>query len=118
MDNQLYMLVTDDTGTYFCVQLNDEIEVASEPQIHLDRLLQYPAPAFAAPSARVTAAYDSATDRTTFTLPYTPTEKAVGVVRFINDDYQGLKLGETTTTTLVCDSPGDWTSYAAAFGEP
>ena len=118
MDNQLYMLVTDDTGTYFCLQLNDEIEVASEPQIHLDRLLQYPAPAFTTPTAQVTAAYDSATDRTTFTLPYTPTEKAVGVIRFINDDYQGLKLGETTTTTLVCDSPGDWTSYAAAFGEP
>ena len=40
------------------------------------------------------------------------------MVRFINADYQGLKLGETTTTTLVCDSPGDWTKYAAAFGEP
>jgi hypothetical protein len=27
MDNALYMLVTDSTGTYFCLQLNDEIEV-------------------------------------------------------------------------------------------
>ena len=42
MQNQLYMLVTDSTGTWFCTQLNDEIEVKTEPQIHLDRLLQYP----------------------------------------------------------------------------
>jgi hypothetical protein len=66
----------------------------------------------------VTAAYDSATDRTTFTIPYTPAEKTIGVVRFTNSDYQGLKLGETTTGTLVCDEPGDWSSYAVAFGEP
>ena len=118
MDNQLYLLVTDDTGTYFGVQLNDEIEEVTTPQIHLDRLLQYPASAFVAPSATVTAAYDDDTNLTTFTLPYTPTDKAVAVVRFTNDQYQGLKLGETTTTTLVCDSPGDWTGYAVAFGEP
>jgi len=118
MDNALYMLVTDSTGTYFCVQLNDEIEVKATPQIHLDRLLQYPVSGFVAPSATVTAAYDATTDKTTFTLPYTPTEKTVAVVRFTNADYQGLKLGETTTTSLVCDPPGDWTSYQVAFGEP
>ena len=66
----------------------------------------------------MTAAYEDDTNLTTFTLPYTPTDKAVAVVRFTNDQYQGLKLGETTTTTLVCDSPGDWTGYAVAFGEP
>jgi len=118
MDNALYMLVTDTTGTYFCLQLNDEIEVQTTPQIHLDRLLQFPPPQFTAPSATVTAAYDSATDRTTFTIPYTPAEKTVAVVRFTNNDYQGLKLGETTSGTLVCDEPGDWSSYAVAFGEP
>ena len=118
MDNALYMLVTDDSGTYFCLQLNDEIEVTAEPQIHLDRLLQFPAPAFTAPSARVTGTYDEDTDRTTFTIPYTPAERTVGVVRFTNDDYQGLKLGETDTGTLVCDEPGDWTDYDIAFGEP
>ena len=118
MDNALYMLVTDTTGTYFCLQLNDEIEVQTTPQIHLDRLLQFPPPQFTAPSATVTAAYDSATDKTTFTIPYTPAEKTVAVVRFTNNDYQGLKLGETTSDTLVCDEPGDWSSYAVAFGEP
>ena len=118
MDNQLYMLVTDATGTYFCLQLNDEIEVTAAPQIHLDRLLQYPVTGFATPSATVTAAYDAETNRTTFTIPYVPAEKTVAVVRFTNAAYQGLKLGETTTTTLVCESPGDWTGYAVAFGEP
>ena len=118
INNVLYMLVTDSSGTYFCLQLNDEIEVKTEPQIHLDRLVQFPAPPFTAPSGAVTGSYDSATNTTTFTLPYTPAEKAVGVVRFTNNDYQGLKLGETQTTTLVCQEPGDWTKYDCSFGEP
>jgi len=118
MENVLYLLVTDTTGTYFCIQLNDEIEVETTPQVHLDRLLQYPATTFTAPSATVTGAYDSATDTTTFTLPYTPADKAIGVIRFTNNDYQGLKLGETETASLVCTEPGDWTGYEVAFGEP
>lgn len=118
MDNALYMLVTDSSGTYFCTQLNDEIEVKTSPQIHLDRLLQYPATGFTAPSGQVTAAYDAATNKTTFTLPYTPASKAIAVVRFTSPTHQGLKLGETSTSTLVCSEPGDWTSYAVAFGEP
>lgn len=118
MDNQLYMLVTDETGTYFCLQLNDEIEIPATPQIHLDRLLQYPENAFTTPTSQVIGTYDAATNQTTFTLPYTPAEKLIGVVRFTNADYQGLKLGETTNTTLVCEHPGDWTAYAVAFGEP
>ena len=118
IDNALYMLVTDATGTYFVLQLNDEIELRTEPQIHLDRLVQFPAPAFTAPSARVTGTYDSSTDRTTFTLPYTPREKTLGVVRFTNETRQGLKIGETTTTSMVCSEAGDWTGFELAFGEP
>lgn len=118
MDNALFMLVTDDTGTYFCLQLNDEIEVQEEPQIHLDRLLQYPPTAFTTPTATVTGTYDSVTNLTTFTIPYVPAVKTLAVVRFTNADHQGLLLGETTTGTLVCTEPGDWTSYAVAFGEP
>ena len=117
-DNQLYMLMTDENGTYFNIQLNDETEIALEPQVHLDRLLQYPPIPGGVESAVVTASYDSAADRTTFNLPYVPAEKALAIVRFTNDDYQGLKLGETTTETLVCEEKGDWTSYAVAFGEP
>jgi hypothetical protein len=112
------MLMTDDDGTYFNIQLNDELELPTEPQIHLDRLLQYPPIEGGAESAVVTASYDATTKLTTFNLPYAPSEKALAIVRFVNDDYQGLKLGETTTKTLVCKERGDWTGYAVAFGEP
>ena len=84
INNVLYMLVTDSEGTYFTIQLNDELEEPGTPQIHLDRLCQRPTPAFTAPSATVTGTYDSATDTTTFTLPYTPAEKVLAVVRFTN----------------------------------
>ena len=118
IDNALYMLVTDDDGTYFCVQLNDEVEVAATPQIHLDRLVQFPAPDFVAQSGQVTGTYNATTDVTTFTLPYTPSDKAFAIVRFTNDTKQGLKLGETSSTQLVCDEKGDWTESDVAFGEP
>ena len=117
IDNALYMLITDANGTYFTLQLNDEIEVRDEPQIHLDRLIQFPAAPFAYPSAVVTGSYDSATDRTTFTIPYTPAEKTVAIVRYNNTDKQGLKIGETTTGSMVCSEKGDWTKYKIAFGE-
>ena len=116
MDNAIYLLVTDASGTYFNVQLNDEIEQLSAPQIHLDRLVQYPSTGAA--SASVTGSYDSGTDVTTFTIPYAPADKTVAVVRFTNDESQGLKLGETETTTLVCTEKGDWTGADVAFGEP
>ena len=118
IDNILYLVTTDETGTYFVIQLNDEIEVGPEPQIHLDRLLQYPSTAITEETARVTASYNPATKLTTFTLPYLPAEKVLGIVRFTNLNYQGLKLGETTTQELVCEEKGDWTSYEVAFGEP
>ena len=117
IDNALYMLVTDAGGTYFALQLNDEIEVRDEPQIHLDRLIQFPAAPFAYPSAVVTGSYDATTERTTFTIPYTPAEKTVAIVRYNNTDKQGLKIGETTTGSMVCSEKGDWTGYKIAFGE-
>ena len=118
VDNNLYMLVSDATGTYFGVQLNDEIERRTAPQIYLDRLLQLPAPDFAAPTGTVTATYDAATDKTTFVIPYSPAEKTIAILRYTNGTRQGLKLGETTTESLVCDEAGDWTSSQIAFGEP
>lgn len=112
------MLTTDDNGTYFDLQLNDETEVELEPQVHLDRLLQYPPIVGGAESAKVTASYDAASNQTTFNLPYVPAEKALAIVRFVNDEYQGLKLGATSTQTLVCEEKGDWTGKAIAIGEP
>ena len=118
IDNVLYLVTTDETGTYFVIQLNDEIEIGPEPQIHLDRLLQYPPTEITSDTARVTASYNPANQLTTFTLPYLPAEKVLGIVRFTNLNYQGLKLGETTTQELVCEEKGDWTGYEVAFGEP
>ena len=119
MDNVLYLLVTDDDGTYFTVILLDEGELDNNPQIYLDRLLQHPAPPFIAPNVAINATYDSTTEKTTFTLPYTPAEKAVAVVRFTdNNEYPGLYLGETTTTQLVCKPKGDFTEIEIAIGEP
>ena len=117
-DNQLLMLTTDENGTYFNVQYNDETEIELEPQVYLDRLLQYPPIPGGAESAVVTASYDAVSNQTTFELPYAPAEKALAIVRFVNDEYQGLKLGETTTKTLVCKTKGDWTDKAIAIGEP
>ena len=111
------MLTTDADGTYFNIQLNDEIELRDEPQVYLDRLVQLPASTVAAPSARVTATYDSSTDRTTFTLPYTPTNEALCVVRFNNAQNNGLLLGASTTNTIVANTAGDFTGYNLAFGE-
>lgn len=117
VDNSLYMLVSDATGTYFGVQLNDEIELRTAPQIYLDRLIQLPAPDFSAPTGTVTATYDAATDITTFTLPYTPATEALCVVRFTNSNNQGLLLGSSATNTIVATTKGDFTSYNLAFGE-
>ena len=117
-DNQLFMLMTDENGTYFNIQFNDELELATTPQIHLDRLLQYPPIPGGVSSAVVTASYDATSNLTTFTLPYVPAEKALAIVRFVSNDYQGLKLGETSTKTLVCTEKGNWTDYPVAFGEP
>ena len=117
VDNSLYMLISDATGTYFGVQLNDEIELRNTPQVCLDRLLQLPAPDFSAPSAVVTAAYDATTDLTTFTLPYTPATEALCVVRFTNSSNQGLLLGRSATNTIVATTSGDFTGYNLAFGE-
>ena len=117
VDNVLYMLTTDADGTYFNIQLNDEIELRDEPQVYLDRLVQLPASTVAAPSARVTAAYDAGTDLTTFTLPYTPATEALCVVRFNNEQNNGLLLGSSATNTIVANTTGDFTGYNLAFGE-
>ena len=119
MENRLWLLVSYDDRTDFLQIFADELEDEDEGlQIHLDRLLLYPecnAPGNT--TNDITATYDEDTDRTTFVLPYTPTGKAIAVIRFINDDHQGVVLGDTETDTLVCDLKGDWTDESIAFGE-
>ena len=120
MDNLLWLVVTDENGTYSCVIASDEIEGEEDLQLHLDRLILYPESNndFQL-SNDVVATYDAATNITTFVLPYTPSEKAIAVTRFSGDGPRGLWLGESTTNTIVCsDSPGDWTNDEVGFGEP
>ena len=119
MENKLWLLVSYAGRTDFLQIFADELEDTDEGlQIHLDRLLLFPecnAPGNV--SDDIAAAYSADTDRTTFTLPYTPTSKAIAVIRFVNTDNRGVVLGSTTTTTLVCDIKGDWTKERIAFGE-
>ena len=120
MDNLLWLIVTDESGTYSCVIASDETEDTSDLQLHLDRLLLYPENNSDFQSSNdVLASYDPATNVTTFALPYSPSEKAIAVTRFTNNGPRGLWLGESSTNTIVCSScPGDWTGSKVGFGEP
>ena len=120
MDNVLNMVVTTSEGTFYCNIKPEEsqgVEDGATPIVHLDRRLDRPFSAFAPTSGKVTASYDSATDKTTFTLPYTPADEVLAVVQYENDTYKGLLLGTTETKSLVCTEKGDWTSAKVSFGE-
>ena len=119
MDNILWLILTDESGTYSCQIASDEIETPDALQLHLDRLLLYPdCNQDPQVSNDVTATYDAATNTTTFVLPYTPAEKAVAVTRFTGASKEGLWLGESETNTIVCKERGDWTNESVGFGEP
>lgn len=118
MDNALWMVLTDANGTYSCTITGDELENIEEVQPHLDRLLLYPdCNRDFQTTNDVGATYDAATNTTTFTLPYTPTTTAHAVTRFKGPRKEGLWLGSSNNNTIVCSTPGDWTSEAIAFGE-
>ncbi len=120
MNNLLWLIVTDESGTYSCVIATDEIENLADLQLHLDRLILYPdVNSDNQASNDIAASYDFETNTTTFVLPYTPAEKVVAVTRFTGDGPRGLWLGESTTNTIVCsECPGDWTNDQVGFGEP
>lgn len=119
MDNLLWLVITDESGTYSCQIASDELETPDALQLHLDRLVLYPEcnqdPQL---SNNIVGSYDADTDTTTFTLPYTPASKAVAVTRFAGAIREGLWLGESDTSTIVCTEKGDWTSENIGFGEP
>ena len=119
MSNKLWLLVSYSDRTDFLQIFADELEDEEEGvQVHLDRLLLYPeVNQDFATSNDITAAYNSDTNKTSFTLPYEPTSKVVAVVRFINADNKGVVLGSSTTSTIVCELNGDWTGERIAFGE-
>tara|TARA_R110002012_G_scaffold196204_3_gene364489 strand:- start:1763 stop:4330 length:2568 start_codon:yes stop_codon:yes gene_type:complete len=119
MDNVLWLILTDEGGTYSCQIASDELETPDALQLHLDRLLLYPECNSDPQSSNdVTATYDAVTDTTTFVLPYTPTDKAVAVTRFTGASKEGLWLGDSESNTIVCNEKGDWTNEKIGFGEP
>ena len=119
MDNVLWLVLTDENGTYTCQIATDEVETSDALQLHLDRLLLYPeCNQDSQTSNDVVATYDAGTDLTTFVLPYTPADKALAVTRFTGASKEGLWLGESETNTIVCTEEGDWTNENVGFGEP
>ena len=120
MDNVLNIVCTTSEGTFFCrlsPQESQGLTAGESPNVHLDRRLERPTPPFAPATGQVTASYDSATDLTTFTLPYTPSSEAIAVVKYDNSRFKGLQLGSTSTNTLLCREKGDWTGDRVSFGE-
>ena len=119
MDNILHVVCTTPEGTFFCTlspQESQGLAVGMEPTVHLDRRIERPTPPFIPPTGQVTASYDSATDRTTFTLPYTPVSEVFAVVKYDNDRYKGLLLGSTSTKTLLCSERGTGVQTRSASG--
>lgn len=118
MGNTLYLILTDADGTYNCVLASDELELETEPQPHLDRLVFYPeCNSDFTNTNDVTASYDSDTNITTFVLPYSSSGTTHAVTRYKNATKEGLWLGSTDGDTIVCTTPGDWTTETIAFGE-
>ena len=133
MENNLWIVQTLPNRTELLEIKSDELVTHSSPLPKLDRQIWYPeanlnpAP-YLGPGTRpraagdITATYDSLENKTTFTLPFPPSDGFVlqAVTRFTNTETQneGLILGQTTTNTLECSQPGDWTNARIAFGEP
>ena len=112
------MVVTTDEGTFFCSlkpQEGQGLEADAPPLVHLDRRLDRPYQQFTPSTGRVEASYNSGSNVTTFTLPFTPVEEVLAIVKYENSDYKGLLLGKTSSKT--CSRERRQTNAQVAFGE-
>ena len=118
LDGDLWLVMTYPDGTYNCTLSIDELRVTTEPEILLDRKINYPeCNANVALTDNITASYNAATNLTTFTLPYQMQGETKAVIRFDNSRLKGLQLGIATTgTTIVCTERGDYTGDKISFG--
>lgn len=116
--NELWFLMSYPDGTYSCFMNSEELDQVSQPTIHMDRLLMYPeCNSDYTTTNNVTASFDSATNRTTFTLPYQMQGETTIVTRTDNSGPKMYELGSGTTgTTITCTVPGDWSSSKLAIG--
>lgn len=118
IDNDLYLVVTYSDGTYLEKLRPEEVEEQEAANIYLDRRLYFPeCNSSGVTTQAVSASYDTATNRTTFTLPYTMQGETIAVVRFSNATEKGLQIGSASTgTDIVCDVDGDFTTADVAVG--
>ena len=118
LDGDLWLVMTYPDGTYNCTISIDELRITKEPEMLLDRRIQYPEcnsnPAL---TDNITAVYDAETRLTTFTLPYQMQGETMAVIRFDNARFKGLQLGKASSgTTIVCPERGDFTADKISFG--
>jgi hypothetical protein len=117
-DNKLWIVATYSDGTYTMTIEAEELTDIEEPEIYLDRKILFPeCNSTFQTTDNITSSYDSANDRTTFTLPYEVTGTTDAVVRFSEDTNKGLVLGSIDEgSEMVCDQKGDWRETDIAFG--
>ena len=119
-DNKLWMVMTyDDDGTYTVTIEAEELTDTENPEVYLDRQLEFPeCNNDFQTSNNITATYDDDTELTTFVLPYETASTTDAVIRMDSDTNPGLVLGtvEAGTNTLVCTMKGDYTESMIAFG--
>ena len=124
MENNLWIVITFPNRTELQIIKADElVNPANEMELLLDRQLLYPeVNSNPITTDDIVATYDELDNVTTFELPFSAPDggKIQAVTRFTAEggSNEGLLLGETTTTTLVCKQPGDWRDVLIGFGEP
>ena len=101
MDNVLNMVVYR-RGHVLCSlkPQGQGLEADAPPLVHLDRRLDRPYQQFTPSTGRVEASYNSGSNVTTFTLPFTPVEEVLAIMKY------------ETATTRVCS----WVRPATDLG--
>lgn len=117
-DNELLLVTTYADGTFTSVITAEELDTDSEPDIYLDRRLDFPeCNSNLQLNDNVVADYDPVTDTTTFTLPYQVHSPTDAVVRYDNDRSRALVIGTIESgDEIVCSIRGDWTEDKIAIG--
>ena len=117
-DNKLWLVLGYADGMFLQTIEMEELTSATDPEILLDRQIRFPeCNSTPQTTDNITATYDSDTDKTTFTLPYTMVSTTDAVVRYDETSNQGLVLGTASSgTDIVCERKGDWRTTKIVFG--
>jgi hypothetical protein len=118
MDGDLYIVMTYPDGTYTVKLTTSEGVVEDEPIYCLDRKLRYPeCNQDALTGNNITATWDSSTDITTFTLPYSMAGITYAIVRWDNSRKRHLRIATASNgKNLICTENGDFRDDKLVFG--